>query len=214
MGLALGLIADVDMEGESLRCLGGELRNAIYGVIRVVFLRKYDIEISYPGSCACNENSPSDRRQEFKGSGDPAANRSKFGTFHMPPINSDVPTDWVTIRGKHVLVLATFTTHMATNILAQRGCGLDSGKILLNLHGRDTTRRDCLKVWDFVERGLGVYDADHQAQCVGKTIECNAFRIVPKGRRHPITIDGELLPFGPVQGWVLPGIARIMCSKS
>jgi sphingosine kinase len=47
-------------------------------------------------------------------------------------------------------------------------------------------------------------------------IPCTAFRIEPDrtSGNGNITIDGEKIEYGPVQGEIFPGIARIMIPNS
>jgi len=47
LGFVHGIIADVDIESEKLRKLGGGLRNTIYGVWRTMNLRHYHVQLSY-----------------------------------------------------------------------------------------------------------------------------------------------------------------------
>jgi len=47
LGFVHGIIADVDIESEKLRKLGGSLRNTIYGVWRTINLRHYHVRLSY-----------------------------------------------------------------------------------------------------------------------------------------------------------------------
>lgn len=49
MAVALGLIADVDIDSERLRCLGGAVRNLIYGGIYIVRKKEYSLTIEIDG---------------------------------------------------------------------------------------------------------------------------------------------------------------------
>jgi len=46
LAIATGLVADIDINSERLRFLGGELRNLIYGVAYILRKRSYSIELS------------------------------------------------------------------------------------------------------------------------------------------------------------------------
>ncbi|XP_039265593.2 sphingosine kinase 1-like [Styela clava] len=224
MGVILGLIADIDIESESLRCLGGDLRTSIYGIIRIISLRKYDIEISYLPSeektSKLSIPSQSDAAEAFadnKGKGDfECSNNKTFGTAspRPPPLHESLPDNWITERNNFVMVMANFMSHIADVNLCYCDCKLNDGKINLNLCGQNTTRRELMRAWTQMEDGTGVGGNSDFPKPIGKTIECTAFRIVPKRNRSQIiAADGEVLPYGPFQCHILPGLARVMTSK-
>lgn len=214
LGIVLGLIADLDIESEALRCLGGELRATLYAIIRILFLRKYELEVSYlPCSDApATNNIMTTSNEELQAAGDPGVTNSERALQGMQPLDKDVPHDWVKESDRYVMVMSNYITHLATDALVQRKCKFSDGKIYLNLSGCSTNRKDCLKAWGLMQDGLGVHDENDASKCSGKHVECTAFRVVPKGRSQCITVDGELLPFGSFQCSIMPGLARIMTS--
>lgn len=46
LAIATGLVADIDINSERLRFLGGELRNLIYGVAYILRKRNYSMQLS------------------------------------------------------------------------------------------------------------------------------------------------------------------------
>jgi sphingosine kinase len=51
---------------------------------------------------------------------------------------------------------------------------------------------------------------DHVNSPYVEVVKVLAFRLEPLGMEGNIMVDGEHVDYGPIQGQVLPGIARIM----
>uniref|UniRef100_A0A8C6TFP8 sphingosine kinase n=1 Tax=Neogobius melanostomus TaxID=47308 RepID=A0A8C6TFP8_9GOBI len=99
----------------------------------------------------------------------------------LPPLDQPLPTqDWVTIEGDFVLVLALYQSHLGADLHAAPQARFDDGLIHLT----------------FVRAGIS------RATLLRLHITCRAFRLQPLSPRGTLTVDGELVPYGPLQAQV------------
>lgn len=249
MDMAIGLIADIDIESESLRCFGGDLRNTLYAILLILKMRRVRIRLSYLPFQSVTEPSASvdlDRAsgdtiglrqisEDIENAGvNMLGDHAEVGVFHkvspkkpsppptisrestLPPLDHDVPDNWIKEENDYMLIMANYITHVAHNALTDRSSKLNDGKIFLHkLPSDQTTRCFLVDVWDKFDEGTGVTEDMKATDGSDTTVTCSAFRIEPIASPSKIiTIDGEKVPYGPMQFRILPGIARLMVSRS
>ena len=135
----------------------------------------------------------------------------------LNPLSEPVPENWVTIEDDFVLVGAIYQTHLAIDMMSTPQNKIDDGLIHLSLiRYEGMTRSKLLKLMTAMESG------NHVGSEGVEIIPCTAFRIEPvsngtsgssKEEGGIMTCDGEAIDFGPIQGQVLPSIARVMTRK-
>ncbi len=98
------MIADIDIESECIRW-AGFLRMDIWGVVRVLFLRKYRAKFSYL----------------------PPAEEKK--TIRVPPLDEPIPDSegWVVSEDDFILFWASLTTHAGEQMFHAPPCKLNDG---------------------------------------------------------------------------------------
>lgn len=120
----------------------------------------------------------------------------------LPPLDQPLPTrDWVTIEGDFVLVLALYQTHLGADLYAAPQARFDDGLIHLTFVRAGISRTTLLRLFFAMERGT-----HHSVSSPYVShVTCKAFRLQPLSTRGTLTVDGELVPYGPLQAQVRKG---------
>ncbi|XP_033983899.1 sphingosine kinase 2 [Trematomus bernacchii] len=129
----------------------------------------------------------------------------------LPPLDQPLPTrDWVTIEGDFVLVLALYQSHLGADLHAAPQARFDDGLIHLTFVRAGISRATLLRLFFAMERGT-----HHSVSSPYVShITCKAFRLQPLSTRGTLTVDGELVPYGPLQAQVHPALARLIVGDS
>ncbi|KAK5922203.1 hypothetical protein CgunFtcFv8_019489 [Champsocephalus gunnari] len=129
----------------------------------------------------------------------------------LPPLDQPLPTrDWVTIEADFVLVLALYQSHLGADLHAAPQAKFDDGLIHLTFVRAGISRATLLRLFFAMERGT-----HHSVSSPYVShITCNAFRLQPLSTRGTLTVDGELVPYGPLQAQVHPALARLIVGDS
>ncbi|XP_029308474.1 sphingosine kinase 2 [Cottoperca gobio] len=129
----------------------------------------------------------------------------------LPPLDQALPTrDWVTIEGDFVLVLALYQSHLGADLHAAPQARFDDGLIHLTFVRAGISRATLLRLFFAMERGT-----HHSVSSPYVShITCKAFRLQPLSTRGTLTVDGELVPYGPLQAQVHPSMARLIVGDS
>lgn len=129
----------------------------------------------------------------------------------LPPLDQPLPTrDWVTIEGDFVLVLALYQTHLGADLHAAPQARFDDGLIHLTFVRAGISRATLLRLFFAMERGT-----HHSVSSPYVShVTCRAFRLQPLSTRGTLTVDGELVPYGPLQAQVHPSLARLIVGDS
>ncbi|MED6247283.1 hypothetical protein ATANTOWER_020535 [Ataeniobius toweri] len=125
----------------------------------------------------------------------------------LPPLDQPLPTrDWVTIEGDFVLVLALYQTHLGADLHAAPQARFDDGLIHLTFVRAGISRATLLRLFFAMEKGT-----HHSVSSPYVShVTCKAFRLQPLSTRGTLTVDGELVPYGPLQAQVHPSMARLI----
>jgi len=174
LALSWGLISDIDIDSEKLRCCGG-LRFTIYAIYRCLFPRIYQGAIWYwPPEQGCPPPPPAIQET-------------------LPEIHK-----WKCIEGDFALVWACNTAYQAADVAAAPGAMLSDGLWHI-LVVRRASRFQLARIL------MGIESGTHIGIAGSELIPCRALRLVPE--RHSarrdgyLSLDGELMPFGPIQVW-------------
>ncbi|KAJ8289963.1 hypothetical protein GJAV_G00007210 [Gymnothorax javanicus] len=125
----------------------------------------------------------------------------------LPPLDQPLPTrDWVTIEGDFVLVLALYQTHLGADLHAAPQARFDDGLIHLTFVRAGISRATLLRLFLAMERGAHLSLTSPYVSHV----PARAFRLQPLSPRGTLTVDGELVPYGPLQAQIHPSMARLI----
>lgn len=125
----------------------------------------------------------------------------------LPPLDQPLPPrDWVTIEGDFVLVLALYQSHLGADLHAAPQARFDDGLIHLTFVRAGISRATLLRLFFAMERGT-----HHSVSSPYVShVTCRAFRLQPLSSRGTLTVDGELVPYGPLQAQVHPSLSRLI----
>ncbi|KAJ8283842.1 hypothetical protein COCON_G00026920 [Conger conger] len=240
LSLAWGFVADVDIESEKYRYVGAA-RFTVGTLVRLACLRVYQGRLAYlpaeeavhpaedtpplPPSafCAsllcqpskassnqntfhnsCNSNNAIKARRGEAPAGAPRGPRDSL----LVPLEQPVPGDWTVVEEEDfVLVLAMYQSHLSEDMMAAPDSTLQDGLIHLYYIKAGISRTALLRLFLAMEKGTHMAcDCPHIVY-----VKVRALRLEPLSPKGVITVDGELLDYGPVQAQVHPGLARLVC---
>lgn len=182
--LGWGLISDIDLLSESMRCLG-ELRLYLAGVYFIVMKRYYKGRLSmFTGGVNSGERCPS-----------------------LPPLDQTIIAGdgWEVIDSSFLFVWVVQTSYAASTMYSGPGVTSDDGAFRIYVV-TEMSRLEILRLLIAMDTG------DHINHPKVKTYKCTAYRIEPEhdtNSRGLYTLDGESVEYGPIQGIIQPGAARV-----
>uniref|UniRef100_A0A675B341 sphingosine kinase n=1 Tax=Anopheles darlingi TaxID=43151 RepID=A0A675B341_ANODA len=128
----------------------------------------------------------------------------------LPALTAALPDTWTTITGEFVMVHAAYQTHLSTDCYFATQSQLNDGLIWLLIIRGGVSRSQLLSFL------LGLSSGTHlpvQANEYIQMVPVTAFRIEPVGTNGHMTVDGENVECGPIQGEVFPSLAKVMVPK-
>lgn len=186
--LGWGLISDIDLLSESLRCLG-EMRLYLAAAYFIIRKRYYRGRLSmFTGG---SDGLKSDQRS-------PA---------NLPPLDRTIlpGNGWEVIDGYFLFVWIVQTSHVTSSMLSGPGVTSDDGTFTIYVVN-DMGRLDILRLLIAMDTG------DHVKHPKVRTFKCTAYRIEPHNDTSNgglYTLDGESVEYGPIQGMMHPGAAKV-----
>lgn len=124
----------------------------------------------------------------------------------LPPLGTPLPPGWVTVEGDFVLVLALSPSHLSADLLAVPHARFDDGVVHLLWVRAGISRAMLLRLFLAMDRGSHF---DLGCPQVGY-VPVRAFRLEPLTPRGMLTVDGELVEYGPLQGQIHPGLGTLL----
>ncbi|XP_070966052.1 sphingosine kinase 1-like [Oncorhynchus clarkii lewisi] len=125
----------------------------------------------------------------------------------LVPLDQPVPSDWVVVPEEDfVLMLAMYQSHLAKDLYAAPDSTLDDGLIHLIYVRAGISRTALLRLFLAMEKGTHL--ANNCPHLVYTRVR--ALRLEPYSPKGVITVDGEVVEYGPVQAQVHGGIARLI----
>ncbi|OWA51096.1 Sphingosine kinase 1 [Hypsibius exemplaris] len=198
LSIGWGIIADIDIESEKFRVLG-ETRFTVGGLQRLVGLRLYNGTLSYlpadastPATTALYDDSLSTQ------------SLPKPATDLLVPLSSPVPTSWTVVDGDFVSVYLASTSRLGVSNVGIPWAKLDDGLVYL-FWVRGGAPKSA--VASFL---LNLGSGDHLKSQYVEMAAVRAFRLEPREKDGILTVDGERIQYGPIQGQVLPSLGRVM----
>ncbi|XP_047426917.1 sphingosine kinase 1 [Mugil cephalus] len=126
----------------------------------------------------------------------------------LPGLDQPVPESWTLVKEEDfVLVLAIYQSHLAEDLWTVPGATADDGVIHLFYVTAGISRPALLRLFLAMEKG-----AHLACGCPHLVYEkVKALRLEPISPHGMITVDGEMVDYGPVQAQIHPGLARLIC---
>ena len=136
-----------------------------------------------------------------------ALNQTYVERNHLPPLGEHVPNNWVTIEEDFVFFTATLLSHLSSDTVVVPEAKINDGIIHLTMMRDGISRMNMLQMMsesaDIKDHG---FTSDYMER-----IKVKAFRLTPLTDHGIMTVDGEQVPYGPIQAHVMPEAARLMC---
>ncbi|XP_061130148.1 LOW QUALITY PROTEIN: sphingosine kinase 1-like [Syngnathus typhle] len=236
LSLAWGFVADVDVESEKYRHVGAA-RFTLGTLVRLASLRVYKGKLAYlpvaedrnlVGSRLSNHHSAplhlsrdfpawnslhnschsnNSLKARFEHSQSSSSTQTGLWDSVLPRLDEPLPGSWMVVPEEDfVLVLAMYQSHLAEDLLAAPDATLDDGVIHLFYVKAGISRAALLRLFLAMEKGAHV--ASSCAHLVHTKVR--ALRMEPYSPKGIITVDGEVVEYGPVQAEVHRGLARLI----
>ncbi|XP_045904387.1 sphingosine kinase 1-like [Micropterus dolomieu] len=123
------------------------------------------------------------------------------------PLDQPLPDNWVVVQEEDfVLVLAMYQSHLAEDLLAAPDATLDDGLIHLLYVRAGISRAALLRLFLAMEKGAHL--ATNCQHLVYTKVR--ALRLEPYSPKGIITVDGEVVEYGPLQAETHRGLARLI----
>uniref|UniRef100_H3DJG6 Sphingosine kinase 1 n=1 Tax=Tetraodon nigroviridis TaxID=99883 RepID=H3DJG6_TETNG len=196
LSLAWGFVADVDIESERYRHLGAA-RFTFGTLVRLASLRVYKGRLAYLPEA--RTGSRTSRLVPRSATGPPDS--------LLPPLDQPLSPDWAVVPDEDfVLVLAIYQSHLAEDLMAAPGSKLEDGVIHLLYVRAGISRAALLRLFLLMQKG-----AHLAANCPHLVYrKVRALRLEPLSPKGVLTVDGELVEYGPLQAQVHRGLASLI----
>ena len=125
----------------------------------------------------------------------------------LMPLSSPVPETWISMEGDYLNISMLTIPFLSRTSIGDSSLEIGSGKIRIVWIDGAATRFETLKVFANSETGR------HVEMDQVKVIDAVAFRIEPTTPDGIMTVDGEQISYGPIQGQVHPHMCSVMSRK-
>lgn len=141
--------------------------------------------------------------------GDSKINSQMYGpASNIPALTAPVPDTWTKLTGDFIMVHAACQTHIGSDCFFAPSSKLSDNLIWLLIIRGGVSRSQLLSFL------LGLSTGTHLPNPSNEFIQmipCTAFRIEPGATQQGfMTVDGEKVEYGPIQGEVFPSIAQVI----
>jgi sphingosine kinase len=130
---------------------------------------------------------------------------------NIPAITTPAPESWTTLTGDFVMVHAAYQTHLAGDCFFAPSSKLNDGLIWLLIIKAGVSRSQLLSFLLSLSTGTHIPDKEDEHISM---IPVTAFRIEPKSQNGIMTVDGEHVEHGPIQGEIFPGMLNVIVPQS
>nr|XP_034831270.1 sphingosine kinase 1 [Maniola hyperantus] len=125
---------------------------------------------------------------------------------HLPSLVSQLPSHWVHEEGEFVMVHVSFQSYIGEDLFFAPSSLLSDGVMWMLIIKAGISRSQVLSFLIGMSQG-NHSDANNEYI---KMVPVSAFRIVPEGPNGYLTVDGELVEYGPIQAEVFPNIVNVL----
>lgn len=130
-----------------------------------------------------------------------------FGpSSNIPALTTPVPDHWTKLTGEFIMVHAAYQTHLGSDCYFATSSKLDDGIIWLCIIHSGCSRSQLFSFLLGLSHGTHIPSESDLIQMIPVT----AFRIEPTGEQGHLTVDGESVEYGPIQGEIFQGMTRVM----
>ncbi|XP_024128266.1 sphingosine kinase 1 [Oryzias melastigma] len=125
----------------------------------------------------------------------------------LPGLDQPIPEGWTVVKEQDfVLVLAVYQSHLAEDLWAAPSAMGNDGLIHLIYVTAGISRPALLRLFLAMEKGTHL-----ECGCPHLVYQkVRALRLEPISAQGMITVDGEMVEYGPIQAQIQPGLARLI----
>lgn len=124
----------------------------------------------------------------------------------LAPLDQPVPKSWVTVEDDFVMVLAMYQTHLSADLIAIPFACFNDGLIHLCYIKAGISRAALIRLFLAMEKGT-----QFEQECPYLvSVPVRAFRLEPLTRKGILTVDGERVDYGPIQGQIHHSVANLI----
>ncbi|KAL3317830.1 Sphingosine kinase 2 [Cichlidogyrus casuarinus] len=136
--------------------------------------------------------------------------KASDGKRFCPDIKEPVPSNWETMEGNYGGVTLLLQSHLSADTLVKADQTFGCGYISAFVNNEKTSRIDMYQQFDAFSSGYGV-----RKWSFLDGFEILAFRLTPlDDRKSYLVVDGEVIPYGTVQGEIIPGRFNMLMGPS
>lgn len=125
---------------------------------------------------------------------------------NIPALTEPVPSSWTVMEGEFVMVHTAHLTHLGSDCYFAKQSQLNDGVIWMVVIKGGIPRTQLLSF--LLGLSSGTHVPEGHSDYV-KMIPCTAFRIEPEGNQGHLTVDGERVELGAIQGEVFDGMVNV-----
>ncbi|EDV29279.1 Sphingosine kinase 1 [Trichoplax sp. H2] len=232
LSIGWGMIADIDIKSEKFHFLGSN-RFTVEAVSMIAKRKVYRGKISY---LPCDKEPEETRESQWTNNGnvsersavmdetfnfhnDDDMNVTQLDANHqqsailtvgddsnpIPSLDKPLPNQWKVIDQDFITVVIGNLPYLSTDFLFAPPSRLDDGKAYIVAVSDKVNRKGLTKILLSTKNGQYIESPDVQL------IPCKAFRLVPETEGGYLTVDGEVVDYGPIQGTVEKGGLQVFC---
>ena len=124
----------------------------------------------------------------------------------LPELKDSTPESWKTVEGEFMSITLLMVSHMSRGFVGDPKMSIGTGRIRI-MYIQNLSRFGMLGMLAGGETGK------HLEMSEVKMVDVKAFRLEPYTERGLITVDGEVVKYGPIQAQVHQHLARVFCLK-
>jgi len=129
---------------------------------------------------------------------------SRPSTDLLVPLSTPVPSTWTVIEGDFISVYLASISRLGVSNVGVPWAKLDDGLVYLFWIRGGAPKT---AVASFL---LNLASGDHLKSQYVEMAAVRAFRLEPREKDGIMTVDGERIQYGPIQGQVLPSVGRVL----
>lgn len=122
----------------------------------------------------------------------------------LVPLDQPVPSDWVQCEDDFIFIYFIYQTHLGEEMYCAPHANLNDGLIHLMAIRKGVTRSQLITFLLSLKTGA------FEKLSFVELHTIRAFRLEPISSGSHIVVDGELVEYGPIQGEVMPSMARLI----
>lgn len=190
--LTTGLVADIDILTEFMRCLG-ELRMFLGGAYFIMRRRKFTARLKLK----LVDNHTYDDHKFAE----------KIEVNQLFDSDDRKPDNWVTLQGEFILIWIVQTSHVSASVLSGPNKKMNDGAFTVYVI-QNMSRLELLGVMLAADNGNHVYNSKV------RVFQCNEYIVDPISKEGLYSLDGEVVEYGKLHGKIVASGARILATSN